>query len=155
MKTRYHSKKFYQRDHRKIKPEFVGNTNKVRMRVVDQTILDTLLLTDTIMLSDYKILDKLQGDYNKSGMVGVKATSYMIKPKSSGFEFSHNLGRMKVMSCVQYIKDKLGGEYQKILLKLLDDNKLSNKELEWFGDNKKVGKLSTIVNEFYYLWNKG
>ena len=155
MKTRYHSKKFYQRDHRKIKPEFVGNTNKVRMRVVDQTILDTLLLTDTIMLSDYKILDKLQGDYNKSGMVGVKATSYMIKPKSSGFELSHNLGRMKVMSCVQYIKDKLGGEYQKILLKLLDDNKLSNKELEWFGDNKKVGKLSTIVNEFYYLWNKG
>ena len=155
MKTRYHSKKFYQRDHRKIKPEFVGNTNKVRMRVVDQTILDTLLLTDTIMLSDYKILDKLQGDYNKSGMVGVKATSYMIKPKSSGFEFSHNLGRMKVMSCVQYIKDKLGGEYQKILLKLLDDNKLSNKELKWFGDNKKVGKLSTIVNEFYNLWNKG
>ena len=59
------------------------------------------------------------------------------------------------MSCVQYIKDKLGGEYQKILLKLLDDNKLSNKELEWFGDNKKVGKLSTIVNEFYNLWNKG
>ena len=152
---KYHSKKFYQRDHRKIKPEFVGNTNKVRMRVVDQTILDTLLLTDTIMLSDYKILDKLQGDYNKSGMVGVKATSYMIKPKNSGFEFSHNLGRMKVMSCVQYIKDKLGGEYQKILLKLLDDNKLSNKELEWFGDNKKVGKLSTIVNEFYNLWNKG
>jgi len=152
---KFHSKKFYQRDHRKIKPEFVGNTNKVRMRVVDQTILDTLLLTDTIMLSDYKILDKLQGDYNKSGMVGVKATSYMIKPKSSRFEFSHNLGRMKVMSCVQYIKDKLGGEYQKILLKLLDDNKLSNKELEWFGDNKKVGKLSTIVNEFYYLWNKG
>ena len=88
-------------------------------------------------------------------MVGVKATSYMIKPKSSGFEFSHNLGRMKVMSCVQYIKDKLGGEYQKILLKLLDDNKLSNKELEWFGDSKKVGKLSTIVNEFYNLWNKG
>ena len=61
-------------------------------------------------------------------------------------------GEKKVMSCVQYIGDRLGRGYKNILLKLLDDNKLSNKELEWFGDKKKVGKLSAIVNEFYYLW---
>jgi len=41
------------------------------------------------------------------------------------------------------------------LLKLLDNKKLSKKQIEWFGDKKKVGKLSTIVNEFYEMWNKG
>ena len=46
------------------------------------------------------------------------------------------------MSCVQYIKDKLGGEYQKILLKLLDDNKLSNKRIRMvWGVIKRIVKV--------------
>ena len=152
---KHHSKKIYIRDHKAIKPEFVGKSNKVRMRVVDQTTLDTLLLTDTIMLYDYKVLDKLQGDYNKSGLVGVKATTYIIKDKSSRFDYSHNVRRELVMGCVKYIGDRLGRGYKNILLKLLDNKKLSKKQIEWFGDKKKVGKLSTIVNEFYEMWNKG
>lgn len=152
--TRYHFKDTYLRNQRRIKPEFIGKSNKVRMRVVDQTCLDTLLLSHTIMLSDYSVLDKLQGDYNRSGMVGVKATNYMPKPKSSGFDFSPNLVRRKVMECVSYIKQSLGNNYYEILLKLLNDKDLSKKDLEWLNDKKKVGQLSTRVEEFYHMWNK-
>ena len=59
-----------------IQPEFVGKTNKVRMRVVDQTCLDTLLLKHILSLNHFMILDKFQMDYNRSGMVGVRASNY-------------------------------------------------------------------------------
>ena len=101
-KMTYHFKKkdVYLRDNKTIKPEFVGNTNKVRMRVVDQTTLDTLLLKDTIILSDYKIIEKLQIDYNRSGMVGVKASSYdTIKASGSLNNYDNgSLSRIKVES---------------------------------------------------------
>ena len=58
---KHHSKKVYIRDHKVIKPEFVGKSNKVRMRVVDQTTLDTLLLTDTIMLMITKFWTNYKG----------------------------------------------------------------------------------------------
>ena len=102
------SKNVYLRDNKTIKPEFLGKSNKVRMRVVDQTTLDALLLNDTIMLSDYKIIDMLQSDYNRSGMVGVKAISYEPRIKSSGFGKGGNLIRQKVLGCAKYIKNKLG-----------------------------------------------
>ena len=68
--------KTYPFKNKKIKPEFVGNTNKVRMRIVDQTSLDTLLTHDSISLNNYKILDMLASDYNASGMVGIRASNY-------------------------------------------------------------------------------
>ena len=41
-----------------IQPEFVGKTNKVRMRIVDQTCLDTLLRNTVLSLNHFMILDK-------------------------------------------------------------------------------------------------
>ena len=149
-----HFKNLYVRDNKTIKAEFVKNTNKVRMKVVDQTLLDTLLVTNTIMLSDYKVLDKLQGDFNRSGMVGVKASDYMPKPKSSGLEYNSNMVKQKVVGCLKYVKNKLGKNYHNILVKLLEDKKLTTRNLEWLKDEIKVRSLSTRVDEYYNMWNK-
>ena len=157
-KMTYHFKKkdVYLRDNKTIKPEFVGNTNKVRMRVVDQTTLDTLLLKDTIILSDYKIIEKLQIDYNRSGMVGVKASSYdTIKASGSLNNYDNgSLARIKVESCFKHIKEKLGIASYLILRKLVENKGLTNEDLLWVGDKKNVGKLSEKINDFYGMWNK-
>ena len=94
MKKKYHSKNVYQRDNKTLKPEFIGNTNNVRMRVVDQNVLDKLLLNNVICLSHFKTLDKLLGDYNKSGLVGVKAMNYMPRVVGDNKNFDgHNVLR--------------------------------------------------------------
>tara|TARA_Y100001958_G_C20858694_1_gene297921 strand:+ start:12 stop:485 length:474 start_codon:yes stop_codon:yes gene_type:complete len=154
MKKKYHSKNVYQRDNKTLKPEFIGNTNNVRMRVVDQTVLDKLLLNDTICLSHFKTLDKLLGDYNKSGLVGVKAMNYMPRVVGDNKNFDrHNLLRSKVMGCLKYVKKELHKQHYIILNKLLSNQELLSKDLEWLGNEENVESLSTIIDKFYLMWN--
>tara|TARA_R100001015_G_C4616288_1_gene172412 strand:+ start:77 stop:544 length:468 start_codon:yes stop_codon:yes gene_type:complete len=155
MKTKFHSKKTYLHHNKELKPEFIGNTNAVRMRVVNQTILDTLLLNDTIMLSHYKVIERLQSDFNVSGLVGVKAMSFEPKVKSSRFDGGGNVRRQKVVGCIKYVTSKLDRIYKEVLMKLIENKSLSEKEKEWIKDENKVGTLSTIIDEFYEMWNNG
>ena len=154
MKKKYHSKNVYQRDNKTLKPEFIGNTNNVRMRVVDQNVLDKLLLNDTICLSHFKTLDKLLGDYNKSGLVGVKAMNYMPRVVGDNKNFDgHNVLRSKVMDCLKYVKKELHKDHYIILNKLLSNQELFSKDMEWLGNEENVESLSTIIDKFYLMWN--
>ena len=154
MKKKYHSKNVYQRDNKTLKPEFIGNTNNVRMRVVDQNVLDKLLLNNVICLSHFKTLDKLLGDYNKSGLVGVKAMNYMPRVVGDNKNFDgHNILRSKVMDCLKYVKKELHKDHYIILNKLLSNQELFSKDLEWLGNEENVESLSTIIDKFYLMWN--
>ena len=154
MKKKYHSKNVYQRDNKTLKPEFIGNTNNVRMRVVDQNILDKLLLNNVICLSHFKTLDKLLGDYNKSGLVGVKAMNYMPRVVGDNKNFDgHNVLRSKVMDCLKYVKKELHKDHYIILNKLLSNQELFSKDMEWLGNEENVESLSTIIDKFYLMWN--
>ena len=154
MKKKYHSKNVYQRDNKTLKPEFIGNTNNVRMRVVDQNVLDKLLLNNVISLSHFKTLDKLLGDYNKSGLVGVKAMNYMPRVVGDNKNFDgHNILRSKVMDCLKYVKKELHKDHYIILNKLLSNQELFSKDMEWLGNEENVESLSTIIDKFYLMWN--
>ncbi len=154
MKKKYHSKNVYQRDNKTLKPEFIGNTNNVRMRVVDQNILDKLLLNNVICLSHFKTLDKLLGDYNKSGLVGVKAMNYMPRVVGDNKNFDgHNVLRSKVMDCLKYVKRELHKDHYIILNKLLSNQELFSKDMEWLRNEENVESLSTIIDKFYLMWN--
>ena len=154
MKKKYHSKNVYQRDNKTLKPEFIGNTNNVRMRVVDQNVLDKLLLNNVICLSHFKSLDKLLGDYNKSGLVGVKAMNYMPRVVGDNKNFDgHNVLRSKVMDCLKYVKRELHKDHYIILNKLLSNQELFSKDMEWLGNEENVESLSTIIDKFYLMWN--
>ena len=154
MKKKYHSKNVYQRDNKTLKPEFIGNTNNVRMRVVDQNVLDKLLLNNVICLSHFKTLDKLLGDYNKSGLVGVKAMNYMPRVVGDNKNFDgHNILRSKVMDCLKYVKKELHKDHYIILNKLLSNQELFFKDMEWLGNEENVENLSTIIDKFYLMWN--
>ena len=154
MKKKYHSKNVYQRDNKTLKPEFIGNTNNVRMRVVDQNILDKLLLNNVICLSHFKTLDKLLGDYNKSGLVGVKAMNYMPRVVGDNKNFDgHNVLRSKVMDCLKYVKRELHKDHYIILNKLLSNQELFSKDMEWLRNEENVESLSTIIDKFYGMWN--
>ena len=154
MKKKYHSKNVYQRDNKTLKPEFIGNTNNVRMRVVDQNVLDKLLLNNVICLSHFKTLDKLLGDYNKSGLVGVKAKNYMPRVVGDNKNFDgHNVLRSKVMDCLKYVKKELHKDHYIILNKLLSNQELFSKDMEWLGNEENVESLSTIIDKFYLMWN--
>ena len=154
MKKKCHSKNVYQRDNKTLKPEFIGNTNNVRMRVVDQNVLDKLLLNNVICLSHFKTLDKLLGDYNKSGLVGVKAMNYMPRVVGDNKNFDgHNVLRSKVMDCLKYVKKELHKDHYIILNKLLSNQELFSKDMEWLGNEENVESLSTIIDKFYLMWN--
>ena len=154
MKKKYHSKNVYQRDNKTLKPEFIGNTNNVRMRVVDQNVLDKLLLNNVICLSHFKTLDKLLGDYNKSGLVGVKAMNYMPRVVGDNKNFDgHNILRSKVMDCLKYVKKELHKDHYIILNKLLSNQELFSKDMEWLGNEENVESLSTTIDKFYLMWN--
>lgn len=154
MKKKYHSKNVYQRDNKTLKPEFIGNTNNVRMRVVDQNVLDKLLLNNVICLSHFKTLDKLLADYNKSGLVGVKAMNYMPRVVGDNKNFDgHNVLRSKVMDCLKYVKKELHKDHYIILNKLLSNQELFSKDMEWLGNEENVESLSTIIDKFYLMWN--
>ena len=144
--------KTYHFDNKTVKPEFVGKSNKVRMRVVDQTCLDKLLLDDSISLDDFMVLDKFQMDYHRSGMVGVKASSYAPRVSASHDTSSHDyeILKRKVVECFAWSKRAGGNSVYNILLKILDDKDLSRIDIEFIKNNIK--EIVKPIKEFYESW---
>ena len=138
---------------RKVKPEFVGNTNKVRMRVVDQTSLDTLLTNDSISLNNFKILDRLASDYNKSGMVGVKASNYnpRISANYDTTSDNHHILKRKVYECLAFVKSAGGSSCYNALMKMLTDKTLTRIDIEFIENN--IGEIVKPVKEYYENWS--
>jgi len=145
--------KTYPFNNRNIKPEFIGNSNKVRMRIVDQTSLDTLLTNDSISLNDYKILDRLASDYNKSGMVGIKATNFnpRIATSYDTNNDSHYILKRKVYDCLALVKSAGGINCYNVLMKLLTDRSLSRIDIEFIKNN--TGEIVKPIKEFYESWS--
>ena len=144
--------KTYHFNNKTVKPEFIGKTNKVRMRVVDQTCLDTLLLNDSISLDNYMVLDKFQMDYNKSGMVGIKASNYNPRIIASYDSTSNDneLLRRKVSECLASLKSAGGTRCYEMLLKIITDNNLSRVDIEFI--NKNAWEIVKPIKDFYESW---
>jgi hypothetical protein len=144
--------KTYHFNNKTVKPEFIGKTNKVRMRVVDQTCLDTLLLNDSISLDNYMVLDKFQMDYNKSGMVGIKASNYNPRITASYDSTSNDneLLRRKVSECLASLKSAGGSRCYEMLLKIITDNNLSRVDIEFI--NKNAWEIVKPIKDFYESW---
>ena len=100
----------------------------VRVRIVDQTCLDTLLMDDSISLNDYKIIDKFYSDYCRSGFVGVRATNYNIKIAT------HEPLNLK----------------KEILKKIVEDDHITLREINWI--KKNFSFLAEKVEKFYNFW---
>ncbi len=115
--------KTYHFDNKTVKPEFIGKTNKVRMRVVDQTCLDTLLLNDSISLDNYVILDKLQMDYNRSGLVGIKASNYnpRITASYDTMNNDNEILKRKVSECLASLKSAGGTKIYEVVMRIITD----------------------------------
>lgn len=144
--------KTYPFDKKNVKPEFIGNSNKVRLRVIDQTCLDTLLLNDSISLDHYKILDMLASDFNLSGMVGVKASNYsprVVANHDTNNDNSYIL-RRKVYECTSLVKQAGGSSCYSILMKLLTDKNLSRPDLEFLKNN--INEIVKPIVEYYESW---
>lgn len=144
--------KTYPFNKKNVKPEFIGNSNKVRLRVIDQTCLDTLLLNDSISLDDYKILDLLASDFNVSGMVGVKAINYSPRVVASydTNNDSKQILRTKVSECISLVKRTSGSSCYSILMKLLTDKNLSRPDLEFL--EKNINGIVKPISEYYESW---
>lgn len=120
------------------KAEFVGNTNKARIKILDQTCLDRLLMYDSISLENYRIMDRLYADYCKSGFVGVRASNYnpRIEATHEGLSEKHMMLKRKVMDCFNYIKDTGNKTAYKIFKKLYTMKKSRNGKMNgllWMG----------------------
>ena len=147
--------KTYHFDNKTVKPEFIGKTNKVRMRVVDQTCLDTLLLNDSISLDNYMVLDKFQMDYNRSGMVGIKASNYNPRVTASYDTTSNDneLLKRKVNECLASLKSAGGSRCYEVLLKIITDRNLTRIDIEFIKNN--IWGIVKPIKNFYESWRNG
>jgi len=144
--------KTYHFNKQTVKPEFIGKSNKVRMRVVDQTCLDTLLLNDSISLDNYKILDKFQMDYNVSGMVGIRASSYnpRITASYDTMNNDNEILKRKVSECLASLKSAGGTKIYEVVMKIITDRNLSRVDIEFV--KKNIGEIIKPIKEFYESW---
>ena len=144
--------KTYPFNKKNVKPEFIGNSNKVRLRVIDQTCLDTLLLNDSISLNNYKILDMLASDYNKSGMVGIKASNYnpRISVNYDTNNDNHHILKRKVYECLAFVKSAGGSGCYNALMKMLTDKNLTRIDIEFIENN--IGEIVKPIKEYYENW---
>ena len=144
--------KTYHFENKTVKPEFIGKSNKVRMRVVDQTCLDKLLLNDSISLDQFMTLDKLQMDYNRSGMVGIRASNYNPRIIASHDTNSNDneILRTKVLECLRSSRSAGGSKIYDTLLKIITDKDLSRIDIEFIENN--IGGIVKPIKNFYESW---
>jgi len=147
--------KTYHFENKTVKPEFIGKSNKVRMRVVDQTCLDKLLLHDSISLDHFMILDKLQMDYNRSGMVGIRASNYNPRIIASHDTNSNDneILRTKVFECLRSSRSAGGSKVYDTLLKIITDRNLTRIDIEFIKNN--VWEIVKPIKDFYESWRNG
>ena len=136
------------------KAEFVGNTNKARIKILDQTCLDRLLMHDSISLENYRIMDRLYVDYCKSGFFGVRASNYnpRIEATHEGLSEKHMMLKRKVMDCFNYIKDTGNKTAYKIFKKIIHDEEITKWENEWIAVDGNFDFICNHVEKFYKFW---
>ena len=123
----------------------------VRVRIVDQTCLDTLLMDDSISLDDYKIIDKFYSDYCRSGFVGIRATNYNIKIAThEPLNLKKAILKRKVLDCFSAIKSTGNETAYKILKKIVEDDHITLREMNWI--KKNFSFLAEKVEKFYNFW---
>jgi hypothetical protein len=137
-----------------LKAEFIGNTNKVRVRVVDQTCLDRLLMNDSISLDQYKSVDVLFSEFNKAGMIGVKATNYNPRITATYDQNGDRQAvlRSKVVSCLNYVKRTGNKTAYEILIKIMHDKDFTKWEINWIELSGNFDFISKNIEKFYKFW---
>jgi hypothetical protein len=137
-----------------VKPEFIGKSNEVRLRIVDQTCLDKLLLNDSMSLDDYMVLDALQMDYIRSGMVGIKASNYNPRVNANYDTISDDqyILKRKVNDCIACLKSAGNNSFYNITMRMIKDEDLSINDLDFIKIN--IGGIVKPIKEFYENWRR-
>jgi hypothetical protein len=140
--------------HHTAKAEFIGNTNKARIKILDQTCLDWLLTHDSISLDNYKILDRFYSDFCKAGFVGVKASNYnpRITATYDGSSDNNIVLRRKVLDCFAYVKDTGNKTADIILKKIIHDEEITKWENSWIEVDSNFDFICHHVEKFYKFW---
>jgi len=160
--TKLNSKKSKKKDYdlapsgggKSLRAEFIGNSNKTRVRVVDQTCLDRLLMNDSISLDQYKTLDMLYSDFCKSGFVGIKASNYSprLEATNDPLHERYIILRKKVLGCLTCVKDTGNKTAYQILTKIMHDKDFSKWEIDWIELSGNIDFTCNHVENFYKFW---
>lgn len=144
----YGTKELHER-HR-VKPEFIGGGHSVRVRVIDQKVLDNLLLSERIGLRDYQTLDAMMVDYYNSTS-GLKAHDYQPRVKSGRTDFSDKfaLRKVKLKKVLDEVGEDLGREVRVIVEHIMEDIKLNKVQLMWIEASGNVQRLIKIIGRYY------
>lgn len=143
-------------NHCTLRPEFLGKGHSLRLKVIDQNVLDKLLNDEIVSVEHYMVIDRLASDYHKANMSGVKAASYMPRVTGLGKREPTNkefMQRKKVSCCIDMVSDMAGSDLAKVLVNILDDKTLSKEQIKdlW---NDGVDKIVAGINMFYKEWER-
>tara|TARA_R100001163_G_C5042286_1_gene180196 strand:- start:943 stop:1251 length:309 start_codon:yes stop_codon:yes gene_type:complete len=101
------------------------------------------------------ILDKLQMDYNRSGMVGIKASNYnpRITASYDTINNDNELLKRKVSECLASLKSAGGSRCYEVLLKIITDRNLTRIDIEFIKNN--IWGIVKPIKDFYESWRNG
>jgi hypothetical protein len=143
-------------NHCTLRPEFLGKGHSLRLKVIDQNILDKLLNDEVVSIDQYMVIDRLASDYYKANLSGVKASSYSPRANSAAKTEPTNkefMQRKKISGCLAEVRHGAGEKLSKVLMNILDDKPLSKEQMKdlW---NDGVEKIVSSINKFYKEWER-
>jgi hypothetical protein len=91
-------------------------------------------------------------DYNVSGMVGIRASSYSPRVIASYDSTSNDneLLKRKVSECLASLKSAGGTKIYEVVMKIITDRNLSRVDIEFV--KKNIGEIIKPIKEFYESW---
>jgi hypothetical protein len=133
-----------------VRPEFIGGGHSIRVRVIDQKVLDNLLLSKKIQLDHYQTLDSMMIEHYNS-TIGLRAQTFepRVKGTSSDYTDKYAVARSKVRKVLEEVRENLGREVYKILRSILEDVPLTKVQMMWVEANGNMKRLINIVGKYY------
>lgn len=135
--------------HHVLTPEIsdVNSGYAFRVRVKDQTELDSMLMHEHISADQYFVLDMFANDLYKAGLVGIKAQSYEQRSRKTGdsdLATAEALKKLIVSQAIKHLDAKVGRPIRNMLVKLCLD------EVEYREEWKRSLDLGINALENYY-----
>jgi hypothetical protein len=105
-------------------------------------------------LDDYMVLDALQMDYIRSGMVGIKSSNYNPRVNANYDTISdyQYILKRKVNDCIACLKSAGNNSFYNITMRMIKDEDLSINDLDFIKIN--IGGIVKPIKEFYENWRR-
>lgn len=123
--------------HNKAMPQLTGKGREFRLRIVDGTAIDRLLMKDRITLDQYATLDHFSEDLYRADLMGLHAADFEPRVTSgNNQDVAHDVAmrRVKVNEIILHMDENVGAGIRRLVVSVcldeIDPHPTRDKDLE-------------------------